>query len=75
MSKIIVGESFFMGKPSSYWLRLEETFGHVQDDPYVLLVAAEAKIALLDSKYENDKLLLQTEITNLRNQLGFVNGE
>jgi hypothetical protein len=75
MSKITFGESLFMGKPCNYWLRLEETFGHVQDDPYVLLVAAEAKIALLDSKYENDKLLLQTEITNLRNQLGFVNGE
>jgi hypothetical protein len=75
MSKITVGESLFMGKPYSYWLRLEETFGHVQDDPYVLLVAAEAKIALLDSKYENDKLLLQTTINKLRNQLGLIDGE
>jgi hypothetical protein len=75
MSKITVGESLFMGKPLSYWIKLEETFGHVHDDPYVLLVAAEAKIALLDSKYENDKHKLETEINNLRKQLGFVNGE
>lgn len=68
-------DTHFMGKPSSYWLRLEETFGHVHDDPYVLLVAAEAKIAMLDSKYENDKHMLETEITKLRKQLGFVNGE
>jgi hypothetical protein len=75
MSKITFGESLFMGKPLSYWFKLEDTFGEVRDDPYVLLVAAEAKIALLDSKYENDKHKLETEINNLRKQLGFVNGE
>ncbi len=64
-----------MGKPLSYWIKLEETFGEVRDDPYVLLVVAEAKIANLESKYENDKLDLETTINKLRSQLGFVNGE
>lgn len=68
-------ESHFMGKPISYWLDLDSMFGEVSKDPYVQLVAAEAKIALLDSKYENHKHMLETEITKLRKQLGFVNGE
>ena len=68
-------ETRFMGKPFSYWAKLEETFGDVQDDPYLLLVAYESKLALLDSKYENDKLALETSINTLRKQLGFINGE
>ncbi len=68
-------DTHFMGKPCSYWLKLEKTFGEVQDDPYVLLVVAESKIAMLDSKYENDKLDLETTINKLRKQLGFIDGE
>lgn len=68
-------ETHFIGKPISYWTKLEETFGEVQNDPYVLLVVAEAKIAMLDSKYENDKHTLESEINKLRNQLGFIDGE
>ena len=68
-------ESHFMGKPISYWIDLDKVFGEVSKDPYVLLVAAEANIAVLESKYENDKRDLEATITSLRNELGFVNGE
>lgn len=68
-------EAHFMGKPISYWSKLEETFGDIQDDPYVQLVVAESKLEILDSKYENDKLALETKINTLRKQLGFINGE
>lgn len=75
MSKISFSESLFMGKPISYWVKLEETFGVIQDDPYLLLVAAEAKSAALESRYENDKLAIEKQINTLRNQLGLINGE
>jgi hypothetical protein len=68
-------ETHFMGKPTSYWLELDSMFGEVSKDLYVQLVATEAKIALLESHYENDKHKLETKINNLRKQLGFVNGE
>ena len=68
-------ENHFMDKPFSYWVKLEETFGDIQDDPYLLLVAAEAKSAALESRYENDKLALETTINTLRKQLGFTYGE
>lgn len=68
-------ENHFMDKPFSYWLKLEETFGDIQDDPYLLLVAAEAKSAALESRYENDKLAIEKQINTLRNQLGLINGE
>lgn len=68
-------ENHFMDKPFSYWIKLEETFGDVQDDPYVLLVAAEAKSAALESRYENDKLAIEKQISTLRNQLGLIDGE
>lgn len=68
-------ENHFMGKPISYWIELDSMFGEVSKDPYVQLVAAEAKIAALDSKYENDKHMLETEIAKLRKQLGFIDGE
>jgi hypothetical protein len=70
-----MSETHFMNKPLSYWVKLEETFGDVRDDPYLLLVAAEAKSAALESRYENDKLAIEKQINTLRKQLGLIDGE
>ncbi len=68
-------DSFFMGKPTSYWLELDNKFGDIKDDPYMLLVAAEAKLELLACKYEKDKHNLHAEIDRMKLQLGYNSGK
>lgn len=66
-------ETHFIGKPLTYWLKLEETFGDVQDDPQVLLAVSEAKLALLESNYTGSKLRLESDIRLYAEQV--LNGE
>jgi hypothetical protein len=68
-------ETLFMCKPLSYWHDLEDKFGDVKDDPYMLLLAAEARLAKLDRVYDKDREELKNITENLRNQLGIVNGK
>jgi hypothetical protein len=68
-----MSETYFMGKPLTYWLKLEETFGDVQEDPQVLLAVSEAKLALLESNYTVSKLRLESDISLYAERV--LNGE
>lgn len=54
-----------MGKPASYWIELDNVFGNVQDDPYVLLAVAEAKLDKLDADYAEQRATISNCIKQL----------
>lgn len=68
-----MSETHFMGKPLTYWLKLEETFGDVREDPQVLLAVSEAKLALLELNYTVSKLRLESDISLYAERV--LNGE
>jgi hypothetical protein len=68
-------ETVFMGKSIDYWIDLDSKFGEVKDHPHMLLVAAEARLDILDKKYEHQKKQIKQRIEELRKQLGVEDGK
>lgn len=66
-------ETHFMSKPLSYWIKLEETFGDVQEDSQVLLAVSEAKLALLEENYTKSRLRFKSDISLYAERV--LNGE
>jgi hypothetical protein len=59
----------FLGKPVDYWVKLNEDFGDIQDDPATRLIVAEIRLAKLEQSYITEKQQLLDTIYTLKKQL------
>jgi hypothetical protein len=63
-------ETYFMGKHTTYWLKLDMLCSGIEDEPDLELLCAQLQLRKLDTKYIKERKALEDRINKLSSDLG-----